>query len=85
MQILLIAVFIIIGVSMRQIKQHHRGIVYFLGKYTKVIEPGWHIVVPILQSLDVINLSHPEASQVIAKIQTNGYIDEEIYKKVINK
>ena len=46
-----IAVLIILC-SIRQISEYERGIKFTFGKFKKVLEPGWHIVLPIFQSFE---------------------------------
>lgn len=35
----------------RQINQYERGIVFTMGKYSRMWEPGWHILIPVFQKL----------------------------------
>ncbi len=43
---------ILILVSIRQINEYERGIKFSLGKFKKILEPGWHIIIPIFQSFE---------------------------------
>jgi regulator of protease activity HflC (stomatin/prohibitin superfamily) len=53
----LIILFVIIAISsIRQIDQYERGILFRRGKYTKVLEPGWHIIWPIFESCKKIDI-----------------------------
>lgn len=47
--LLLIFLFIALG-SIKQINEYERGILYVMGHYSKMLNPGWHIVWPIFQS-----------------------------------
>ena len=47
--ILAIAIGIVI-ISIRQINQYERGVKFTFGKYTGIMEPGWRLVWPIIQS-----------------------------------
>ena len=40
----------------RQVNQYERGIVYTFGKYTKTWEPGWHILIPVLQKMTKVDI-----------------------------
>jgi regulator of protease activity HflC (stomatin/prohibitin superfamily) len=53
-----IAIFflIIILVSIRQINQYEKGVKFMFGKFHKVMQPGWRIVWPIIQSYQKIDL-----------------------------
>ncbi len=43
-------IIVIILSSIRQINQYERGVKFTLGKYTKMMEPGLNLVIPIFQS-----------------------------------
>ena len=40
----------------RQVNQYERGVVFTMGKYTTTWEPGWHILIPVFQSLMKIDI-----------------------------
>ena len=53
----LLVVFLIIVIkSVRQINQYERGILFKRGKYTNVLEPGWHVIWPIFESCKKIDI-----------------------------
>jgi regulator of protease activity HflC (stomatin/prohibitin superfamily) len=58
MEILIaIAVLIVIAVTiLRQINQYERGVMFMMGRYTGLKEPGWRIVIPIFQSMHKVDL-----------------------------
>lgn len=41
---------------LRQINQYERGVMFTIGKFTGIKEPGWRIVVPIFQSLKKVDM-----------------------------
>ena len=45
-----IVVVIILLASIKQIDEYERGVKFAFGKYSKVLNPGWHIILPIFQS-----------------------------------
>lgn len=47
--ILLIPLFIVL-ISIRQINQYQRGVKFTLGKYSGLMNPGWRLIFPIIQS-----------------------------------
>ena len=53
---LLIIAAVILLVSIRQINEYERGVMFTLGKFTKVKKPGWRIVIPIFQSMRKIDM-----------------------------
>ena len=54
--VLIIIFLIIVFSSIRQINQYERGILFKRGKYAKVLEPGWHVIWPIIQSCKKIDI-----------------------------
>lgn len=56
----LITLLVIIGFialcSIKQINQYERGILFKMGKYARILNPGWHIVWPIFQSMKKIDI-----------------------------
>ena len=53
----IIVIFLIIVISsIRQINQYERGILFKRGKYSKVLEPGWHVIWPIFESCKKIDI-----------------------------
>jgi len=53
--VLFIVLFIII-ISIRQINQYEKGIRFTFGKFTSIMEPGWRIVFPIVQSYQKVDI-----------------------------
>jgi len=47
---------ILLVIFIRQVNQFERGILFTFGKYSKTIEPGWRIVIPIFQSLTKVDI-----------------------------
>lgn len=50
-----IILFVII-ISIRQINQYEKGVRFTLGKFTGVMEPGWRLVFPIVQSYQRVDV-----------------------------
>lgn len=53
--LIIIFLFIVIS-SVRQINQYERGILFKRGKYSKVLNPGWHVIWPIFESCRKIDI-----------------------------
>jgi regulator of protease activity HflC (stomatin/prohibitin superfamily) len=51
-----ILVFLFLLVGVRQINQYERGVKFMFGKFTKIMEPGWRIIVPIFQSYKRVDI-----------------------------
>ena len=54
--IIIVVVAIILLGSIKQINQYERGILFSYGKFSKVLNPGWRIVLPIIQSYSKIDI-----------------------------
>lgn len=56
MPFFLIVCAIIILVSIRQVNEYERGVKFTLGKFTKMVNPGWRLVFPVIQSMKKVDL-----------------------------
>ncbi len=54
--VILIVVAIVILNSIRQINEYERGILFTFGKFTRILNPGWNIVLPIIQSYSKVDI-----------------------------
>ena len=54
--ILAVFVFMFIVVSTKQIGEYEKGLKFTRGKFSKIMNPGWHIVVPIFQSYRKVDI-----------------------------
>ncbi len=48
--------FVLIIGSLRQINQYERGVKFTMGRFTKIMEPGWRLVIPIFQSYQKVDM-----------------------------
>ncbi len=49
-------ILILIIMSIRQVDQYERGVKFQLGKFIKVVNPGWRLVWPIFQSMTKVDI-----------------------------
>lgn len=56
MAYILIFFFLIIVISIRQVNQYERGVKFTFGTFTAVMEPGWRIVLPVIQSYQKVDV-----------------------------
>ncbi len=49
-------IIILVVSSIRQINQYQRGVRFTFGKFTSIMEPGWRIVLPIVQSYQRVDV-----------------------------
>ena len=88
MYILIIIVIILLLLSVRQINEYERGVKLTLGKFSKIMNPGWRIVVPIFQSYKKVDIRTkavdvPE-QDAITKDNVSVRINAVIYYKVFD-
>ncbi len=53
--VLLAALFVVV-ISIRQINQYERGVKFTLGKFSSIMEPGWRLVWPVIQSFEKVDI-----------------------------
>lgn len=92
MTVLLVTIVLIIAfillISIRQINEYERGILYTLGKFTKILRPGWRIVLPIINSYDKVDIRTktvdvPE-QEAITKDNVSIKINAVLYYKIFD-
>lgn len=49
-------IFFLLIISVRQINQYEKGVKFMFGKFHKMMEPGWRLVFPVIQSYQKIDL-----------------------------
>ena len=82
-----IIIFIIL-ISIKQIDEYERGILFTFGKFTTVLKPGWKIVLPIVQSFKKVDIRTravdvPE-QETITKDNVSININAVIYYKIFD-
>ena len=53
---LIILILIVIAFSIRQINEYERGVLFSLGKFSRILNPGWHVVLPVIHSYSKIDI-----------------------------
>jgi regulator of protease activity HflC (stomatin/prohibitin superfamily) len=56
MYFLLVPILAIILVSIKQINQYEKGVKFTMGKYSKMMDPGWRLVFPIFQGYQKVDM-----------------------------
>ena len=85
--IIFVIVFILLG-SIKQVDQYERGVKFTLGKYSKMMKPGWNLVFPIFQSFRKVDIRTkavdvPE-QDAITKDNVSIRINAVIYYKIFD-
>jgi len=50
-----IIAFVLLG-SLRQINQYQRGVMFTMGRFTGIKNPGWRLVIPVFQSMTKVDM-----------------------------
>ena len=85
---IVILVFIILLRSIVQINQYERGVKFNRGKFSKILNPGWKIIIPILETCKKVDIRTkvvdvPE-QDAITKDNVSIRINAVIYYKVFD-
>ncbi len=86
--IILIPVIILILSFLRQVNQYERGVIYTMGRYTGLIGPGWHIIIPVFQSMTKVDIRTKAIDvpkqETITKDNVSCKMNAVIYFKVMD-
>lgn len=84
-----IILFILLAVvlaSIKQINQYQRGVKFTFGRYTGIMNPGWRLVVPVLQSYQNVDMRVKAVDvpdqEAITKDNISVKVNAVIYYKV---
>ncbi len=85
---LIIIVGIVLLASIKQINEYERGILFCFGRFKRILNPGWHIVLPILESYRKVDIRTkvidvPE-QEVITKDNVSVKINAVIYFSIFD-
>lgn len=86
MALLLIAIVTVLLFSIRQVDQYERGVKFQFGKFTRVVQPGWRIILPVIQSLTKVDIRVKAVDvpfqEAITRDNVSAKINAVIYYKV---
>ena len=86
--VIFIALVVIILLSIKQIEEFERGVLFTRGKFTRILKPGWNLVLPIFQSykkVDVRTKANDVAEQdAITKDNVSIRINAVIYYNIFD-
>jgi len=87
LMVLIIAIIIVIG-SIKQINEYERGIKFTLGRFSKIMNPGWNLVFPIFQFYKKVDIRTkavdvPE-QEAITKDNVSIRINAVLYYKIFD-
>lgn len=83
-----VIVLILILASLRQINQYQRGILFTMGRFTKILEPGWRLVIPIFQGYQKVDMRVKAVDvpdqKAITKDNVSVIVNAVLYYKVFD-
>jgi len=83
-----IVVVAIILASIRQVNQYQRGVKFTMGRFSKIMEPGWRLVIPVFQSARKVDMRIKAVDvpdqEAITKDNISVRVNAVIYYKVGN-
>lgn len=83
---LIIFILVVILISLRQINEYERGILFTTGRLTGLMGPGWRIVIPIFQSMVKVDIRTKAVDvpkqETITKDNVSCKMNAVIYYKV---
>ncbi len=85
---IVIVAIIIALLSIKQINEYERGVKFRFGKFSKIMEPGWNIVFPIIESYRKVDIRTKAvdvpAQEAITKDNVSVQINAVIYYKLFD-
>ncbi len=90
MNILLTVLFFVVlaafFTTIRQVNQYQRGVKFMFGRFHKLVEPGWRIVLPVIQSMSKVDIRTKAVDvpdqEAITKDNVSCRINAVIYYRV---
>ncbi len=86
--VVLVIVLVLILASIKQINEYERGIKFSFGKFSKIMMPGWRLVLPIFQSYKKVDIRTKAvdvpAQEAITKDNVSVQINAVIYYKLFD-
>lgn len=75
-------------IFIRQVNQYERGVMFTLGKFTEIKNPGWRLIIPIFQSMTKIDIRTKAVDvpdqEVITKDNIPVRINAVVYYKIVD-
>jgi regulator of protease activity HflC (stomatin/prohibitin superfamily) len=84
--LVVVVVLVILALGFRVIRPTHRGLVERLGKYNRYCAPGFHIIIPLVERMFLVDireiLVEAEPQTIITNDNLNAKVDAQVYLKV---
>jgi len=87
-QVVFIPLIILLLISIKQINEYERGVMFTMGRYTGTKQPGWRLVIPVFQTMKKVDIRTKAVDvpdqEAITKDNVSVHINAVIYYKVSN-
>ena len=84
--IVVIIVLVLLFSGIRIIRPTHRGLVERLGKYNRFAQPGFHLIIPIVEKMYRVDIREmmveAQPQMIITNDNLNAQVDAQVYLKV---
>lgn len=81
-------IIILILASIRQVNQYERGVKFTLGRFTGLVNPGWRLVFPVIQSMRKVDIrikaTDVPDQEAITKDNVSCTINAVIYYRIVD-
>ncbi len=85
---IIIFIVVILIVSIKQINEYERGIKFRFGKFVKILNPGWKIILPVIESYRKVDIRTKAvdvpSQEAITKDNVSVQINAVIYYKIFD-
>ncbi len=86
MNILIPLIVVLVLISLKQVNEYERGVVYTMGRFSYILGPGWRLIIPIFQSFAKVDIRIKAADvpkqDTITKDNVSCKMNAVIYYKV---
>jgi regulator of protease activity HflC (stomatin/prohibitin superfamily) len=84
---ILILVVLVFFASLKQINQYERGVLFTMGRYQSIINPGWRLVIPVFQTFKKVDVRVKAVDvpdqKAITRDNVSVTVNAVIYYKVV--
>ncbi len=84
--LIIIPLIIIFFAGVRIVRPTQKGLIERLGKYTKLAQPGFHWIIPVIDRLFLVNITEQmidaEPQEIITNDNLNASVDAQVYFRV---
>jgi len=74
--------------TLRQVNQYQRGVMFTMGRFTGIVNPGWRVVIPVFQQMRKIDIRirtvDVPPQDAITKDNVSAKINAVIYYKIVD-